>query len=1225
MKRLAIGRGKQIVSILLATIFVFTLLGNGLVPFAEASSFDDCESLNGWSTGTGSNLSLDSTDKKEGSSSIQTVGSELVLLQKRFEPAINSQLSVDDGFLNLWLYISDVSKLDSSMDTQIELSSAGYAPNDGHDSNEFHWSVAPSELVNGWNELSLALNDAELAGTVDLSQIDWFRVYYFTTDSVTMKIDGLSFETIQNISEEIILDNADAAVAWTTSAPNVISLDLSDKKEGEASLKSTGGSIVRFQKSFSIPIDLHTDEPVGRVSFWLYVDDSSKLTGTNQIEISSSGHEDTEEYGWAFPSLNSGWNHIQLNLSDAQTTGGIPDLHNINWFRIYYESVGNVIMKIDDIRFIPPEEANPEGDCLQLTVSNDNTHGAKYYYNKFSSQQYTFQSGDYIEYDVYLFNDTDGAGGIDVVTTDGSCMRDCDGSVWQDQNSIGGHPCTKISGHAMEKWYHRKLAVPAGMVGKTSAYWAVAGEADYLCGEYTALYDNITVTGSGGEVKEVLFQNEEDITLNEKDLSLHADAVMQCSGIEGNLPVPYSEPTPQIVTPINSQDDLVVADYVVTDDPYNADNTGHSDATEAIQKAIDDCAKTGGGTVWMPAGEYKVTGTIAVKAFVTLRGDWKDPDTANGNDYGTVILADVLESNLDYPALFRIGGSAGCRGLTVYYPNQSATNPVPYPYTFEIPGGAWDNDARNYMLQTIQDITLINAYKGISASFTPNDHGGEGVSAQQHEQHHIENVKGTVLNTGMRLQNESESGVVQNVKFDNSYWANATTYNPPLIAEIDAYTQENGTAFCFGDLEWERIVGIECSDYQTGIRIDDGPRIQFCGQVYGAQILNCNIAVKINQIDTRWGISFLQSTLQGNIGANPCCIQKNVEGGYVTLTDCNLTGNNTGTGITIENPGTSPATYPWKNDIPKPTNNNFYNVLETPYCADNTGVSDATEAIQQALTDAGNAGGGTVYLPAGHYKISTHLTVPANVNLRGSSSVPVREQISCSGGTVLYAYEGKNTLTPDTDTAFITLNGANAGVSGLRVWYPEHDPRSGIYPYPYTIRGNGAGVYVMNVGFTNSYNGIDFKTYDCSNHMIKNLSACVFKNGIVIGSLSTEGWIENCLENGTNCIRTGYENWPNENYVFDPVINYTKENLTWITIDNAKNEHLLNDFTYGAKVFMEVTGPETIVIYNSAADGFGAGIQAQNSSNVIAANFMKYGGSVYTGNVAFYNLQAIGM
>ena len=88
---------------------------------------------------------------------------------------------------------------------------------------------------------------------------------------------------------------------------------------------------------------------------------------------------------------------------------------------------------------------------------------------------------------------------------------------------------------------------------------------------------------------------------------------------------------------------------------------------------------------------------------------------------------------------------------------------------------------------------------------------------------------------------------------------------------------------------------------------------------------------------------------------------------------------------------------------------------------------------------------------------------------------------------------------------------------------------------------------------------------------------------------------------------------------------YQTENLTWITIDNAQNEHLINDFTYGAKVFLKVIGSEAVVVYNSAADGFGAGIQAQDDSNVIAVNFMKYGGSVATGNVQFYNLQAIGI
>lgn len=167
MKSQSIRRLQQLLSALLITAFLCALLGNGLAVFAGAAAFDSCESLDGWATSAGSSLGMDYLDKKEGTGSVQTVGSGLILLQKRFEPAIDSQLCVEDGVLKLWLYISDVSKLNSFRDTQIELSSAGNVPNDGHDRNEFHWSVAPSELVNGWNELSLALKYAELVGTVD--------------------------------------------------------------------------------------------------------------------------------------------------------------------------------------------------------------------------------------------------------------------------------------------------------------------------------------------------------------------------------------------------------------------------------------------------------------------------------------------------------------------------------------------------------------------------------------------------------------------------------------------------------------------------------------------------------------------------------------------------------------------------------------------------------------------------------------------------------------------------------------------------------------------------------------------------------------------------------------------------------------------------------------------------------------------------------------------------
>ena len=48
---------------------------------------------------------------------------------------------------------------------------------------------------------------------------------------------------------------------------------------------------------------------------------------------------------------------------------------------------------------------------------------------------------------------------------------------------------------------------------------------------------------------------------------------------------------------------------------FGADNTGVALATEAIQKAIDECTEAGGGTVVIPAGIY-TTGPLTLKSNV---------------------------------------------------------------------------------------------------------------------------------------------------------------------------------------------------------------------------------------------------------------------------------------------------------------------------------------------------------------------------------------------------------------------------------------------------------------------------------------------------------------------------------------------------------------------------------------------------------------------------------
>lgn len=65
----------------------------------------------------------------------------------------------------------------------------------------------------------------------------------------------------------------------------------------------------------------------------------------------------------------------------------------------------------------------------------------------------------------------------------------------------------------------------------------------------------------------------------------------------------------------------------------------------------------------------------------------------------------------------------------------------------------------------------------------------------------------------------------------------------------------------------------------------------------------------------------------------------------------------------------------------------FFNVKSSAYGAVGNGTVDDTAAIQSALTAAAAAGGGTVFFPAGSYRVTSQLTVSTNVKLLGSGAI----------------------------------------------------------------------------------------------------------------------------------------------------------------------------------------------------------------------------------------------
>ena len=80
-------------------------------------------------------------------------------------------------------------------------------------------------------------------------------------------------------------------------------------------------------------------------------------------------------------------------------------------------------------------------------------------------------------------------------------------------------------------------------------------------------------------------------------------------------------------------DDVIVAFCSVTDSQYSLPaDPATSDCTPAIQRALDDASRAGGGTVFLPEGRYRLEGMLTIASNVILRGRWSliGPDRPAG-------------------------------------------------------------------------------------------------------------------------------------------------------------------------------------------------------------------------------------------------------------------------------------------------------------------------------------------------------------------------------------------------------------------------------------------------------------------------------------------------------------------------------------------------------------------------------------------------------------------
>jgi hypothetical protein len=126
-----------------------------------------------------------------------------------------------------------------------------------------------------------------------------------------------------------------------------------------------------------------------------------------------------------------------------------------------------------------------------------------------------------------------------------------------------------------------------------------------------------------------------------------------------------------------------------------------------------------------------------------------------------------------------------------------------------------------------------------------------------------------------------------------------------------------------------------------------------------------SIEVTFNQPITSFSISPLAKNIEGTVNGNKVTFSLS-SSTYVIMEINGLRKR-----LVI-------AADPLETNIPPSSGIGIYNVTHSPYNADNSGATMASSAIQQAINDANQAGGGVVFVPAGVYK-SGNLTLKSNV------------------------------------------------------------------------------------------------------------------------------------------------------------------------------------------------------------------------------------------------------
>ena len=517
----------------------------------------------------------------------------------------------------------------------------------------------------------------------------------------------------------------------------------------------------------------------------------------------------------------------------------------------------------------------------------------------------------------------------------------------------------------------------------------------------------------------------------------------------------------------------------------------NEDCTAAFDAAIEYIARGGGGTLFIPAGQYRVDGPIKLRDTVQLRGRWCAPhDGVDELGYtyaeklGTVIRIQNTGSEEA-----TITGST-IQDLTFWYPDQNPeTGITPYPWT--LMKGSFSPKAYYHR------ITLLNAYKGIYVA--------EGSAAD------VRHIYGSAYEVGIRVNPNYALAAYENFNFSPDYLAWSGLASGPAINAHKTATRAGGSAIemsrvgvgsfvkghrvgftCFkvdgqGNLPLSSVGNADLRDCQTGVLFNHS---KTGWSVNGSTITNCDVAISapyggnLNLSNTKLLDSAVYDAdgvtnkldvaiLAGSI-ADPA--KMNLNGGSVT--DNAFAEEEDPDAATDDTEFETKLTVPaYKADSRDLLVWDIFNVKAPEFGAIGDGLNDDTAAVQAAIAAANANGGGVVMFPGGHYLVKTNLTtLGAGVELRGALDWRVLQNTPTIG-SYLWVDVPDFADHEEDEEAFIRL-GDRSGVRGMSFYYPNQVGGSPFKKYPFTIQGNGVRNYVIYCSAVNPYRFINFNGDD---------------------------------------------------------------------------------------------------------------------------------------------------